>query len=598
MRAPPAPRAPRGARAAASSAAARALVLVLALFAAASVAGGPAARAAAPAPATSARGMVASPQADATRAGAAVLRAGGNAVDAAIATSFALSVSDPHHSGIGGGGFLLVRLADGAAFAVDARETAPAAATRDMFVVPGVPERASQHGALAVATPGLVAGLALAHARWGTRPWAELVEPAVRLAEEGFAIGASHAAAVAYWKGAGHAERFPETAAIQLPPGGAPIAPGFRLVQRELGATLRRIAAEGPRVLYGGPLGEAIAREVRRRGGVLAADDLARYAPRVREPVRGTYRGLEVLSFPPPSSGGVALVQMLNVLEGFPLSARGAGSSASWHLVAEAMKLAFADRQAYLGDPDFVDVPVAALVSEPYAERLRARINPPRWRRAPWTWTRDEVALEVDGPGEPARGTGTTHFSITDAFGNAVAVTQTINLLFGSGLTVPGTGIVLNDEMDDFVTGPGRPNAFGLVATSDANAVAPGKRPLSSMTPTIVVRAGRPYLVTGSPGGPRIITTTLLTLLNVVDWGMDAAEAVAAPRLHHQWRPDVLEVEPPTPADVVDGLRRRGHAVRVADREWSSAQLVVVDPVTGLHTGASDPRGDGAAWGP
>jgi gamma-glutamyltranspeptidase/glutathione hydrolase len=542
--------------------------------------------------------MVASPQADATRAGAEVLRAGGNAVDAAVATSLALAVTDPHHSGLGGGAFLLVRLADGNAAAVDARETAPAAATRDMFTAPGVPERASQLGALAVATPGLVAGLALALERWGTRPFAELAAPAIRLAEEGFAVGPSHAAAAGFWQRAGLAARFPETAAIQLPPGGAPMQPGFRLVQPELGRSLRLLAEQGPGALHGGPLGRAIAAEVQRRGGVLTEADLARYEPRVREPVRGRYRGLEVLSFPPPSSGGVALVQMLNVLEGFDLAARGAGSSASWHLIAEAMKLAFADRQAYLGDSDFVDVPVAALTSRAYAERLRARIDPPRWRRAPWTWGRSEAAIEVDGPGEPPRGAGTTHFSVTDAAGNAVSVTQSINLLYGSGLTVPGTGIVLNDEMDDFATAPGQANAFGLVATGDANAVAPGKRPLSSMTPTIVVRDGRPYLVTGSPGGPRIITTTLLTVLNAVDYGMDASEAVAAPRLHHQWRPDVLEVEPPTPADVIEGLRRRGHAVRVADREWASAQVVLIDPASGLHTGASDPRTDGAAIGP
>jgi gamma-glutamyltranspeptidase/glutathione hydrolase len=556
------------------------------------------ARAAAPAPAASPGGMVASPQLDASRAGADVLRTGGNAIDAAVATSLALAVTDPHHSGIGGGAFLLVRLADGSAVAIDARETAPAAATRDMFTAPGVPERASQLGALAVATPGLVAGLVLALERYGTRSLAELAAPAIRLAEEGFEVGPSHAAAATFWLGMGLAARFPETAAIQLPPGGAPMRAGFRLVQRDLGRTLRVLVEQGPGALYGGPLGQRLADEAQRRGGLLSAGDLAAYEPRLREPVRGTYRGLEVLSFPPPSSGGVALVEMLNVLEGFDLAARGAGSSASWHLIAEAMKLAFADRQAYLGDTDFVDVPVAGLTSRAYAERLRARIDPPRWRRAPWTWDEGEVAIAVDGPGDPPRGAGTTHFSVTDAAGNAVAVTQTINLLYGSGITVPGTGIILNDEMDDFATAPGQPNAFGLVATSAANEVAPGKRPLSSMTPTIVLRDGQPYLVTGSPGGPRIITTTLLTILNVVDYGMDASEAVAAPRLHHQWRPDVLEVEPPTPADVIEGLRRRGHVVRVGDREWASAQLVRVDRASGLHTGASDPRSDGAAIGP
>jgi gamma-glutamyltranspeptidase/glutathione hydrolase len=571
----------------------RAIVLPLLLLAATA-----AARAAAPAPAVSARGMVASPQADATRAGVEVLRAGGNAVDAAIAVAFALSVSDPHHSGVGGGGFLLVRLADGRAFAIDARETAPAGATRDMYVAPGAPERASQLGALSVATPGLVAGLALAHERFASRPWAELLAPAIRLAEDGFAVGPAHAAALGFWQKAGLAERFPETAAIQLPPDGAPIRRGFRLVQRDLAATLRTLAAEGAPAFYEGALAQAIAAEVQRRGGILTALDLALYRPKLREPMRGSYRELEVLSFPPPSSGGVALLEMLNVLEGFDLAGRGAGSSAASHLIAEAMKLAFADRNAFLGDPDFVEVPVAGLTSKPYADALRARINPPRWRRAPWSWGRSEVALRVEGAGEPPRGGGTTHFSVADAAGNAVAATQTINLILGSGITVPGTGIVLNDEMDDFSAAPGRPNAFGLVDTTGANAVAPGKRPLSSMTPTLVLRSGKPFVVTGSPGGPRIITTTLLTILNVVDFRMDASEAVAAPRIHHQWLPDVLEVEPGTVADVVDDLRRRGHEVRVADREWASAQLIVADPASGLFTGASDPRGDGLAEGP
>jgi gamma-glutamyltranspeptidase/glutathione hydrolase len=560
--------------------------------------GAPSARAAAPAPAISARGMVASPQADATRAGVEVLRAGGNAVDAALAVGFALSVTDPHHSGIGGGGFLLVRLADGRAFAIDARETAPGAASRDMFLAAGLPERASRIGALSVATPGLVAGLALAHERFATRPWAELLAPAIRLAEEGFAVGPSHAASLGFWQKLGLAQAFPETAAIQLPADGSPIRPGFRLVQRDLAGTLRTLAEQGARSFYEGPLAKAIAGEVQRRGGLLTELDLALYRPKLREPLRGSYRGLEVLAFPPPSSGGVALLEMLNVLEGFELGALGAGSAAGGHRIAEAMKLAFADRNAWLGDLDFVDVPVAGLISKEYAEGLRARIDPPRWRRAPWTWGDSERAISVSGPGEPARGGGTTHFSVADAAGNVVAATQTINLILGSGITVAGTGIVLNDEMDDFSVAPGTPNAFGLVDTRGANAIAPGKRPLSSMSPTILLRDGKPFLATGSPGGPRIISTTLLTILNVVDYGMDASEAVAAPRIHHQWLPDVLEVEPGTVADVIRGLRDRGHTVRVADREWSSAQLVVADPASGLLAGGSDPRGDGLALGP
>jgi gamma-glutamyltranspeptidase/glutathione hydrolase len=558
----------------------------------------PGARAAAPAPARSALGMVVSPQADATRAGVEVLRSGGNAIDAAIAVSLALSVTDPHHSGIGGGGFLLVRLADGRSLAIDARETAPAAATRDLYVERGVAKDASRLGALSVATPGLLAGLALAHERYASRPWPELVAPAIRLADEGFRVGPAHAGAVGWWQKAGLAARFPETARIQLPEGGAPIEPGFVLRQPDLAGTLRTVANDGVRPFYEGPLAQAIAAEVQRSGGILTALDLALYRPKLREAIRGTYRGLDVLSFPPPSSGGIALVEMLNVLEGFRLGELGAGSSASSHRIAEAMKLAFADRNAYLGDADFVDVPVDALVAKPYADELRRLIDPPRWRRAPWTWGRSEIAARVTGPGEPAQGGGTTHFSVVDAAGNAVAVTQTINLIFGSGITVPGTGIVLNDEMDDFSVAPNVPNAFGLIDTRGANAIAPGKRPLSSMTPTIVVKDGKPFLVSGSPGGPRIITTTLLTLLNVIDYGMNASEAVAAPRIHHQWQPDVLEVEPGTVADVVEGLRERGHDVKIADRAWSSAQLIVADPATGRFTGASDPRSDGLALGP
>jgi gamma-glutamyltranspeptidase/glutathione hydrolase len=291
---------------------------------------------------------------------------------------------------------------------------------------------------------------------------------------------------------------------------------------------------------------------------------------------------------------------MLNVLEGFELAPLGARSSASIHRVAEAMKLAFADRAAYLGDPDFVAVPVERLIAKDYADWLRGRLLPPRWRRPPWTWDRDEVAIEVPGPGlgpwPPAAG-GTTHLSVADAAGNAVAITQTVNLLFGSGITPHGTGVVLNDEMDDFAVATNTPNAFGLVDTRGQNAVAGGKRPLSSMAPTIVLEGGRVRMVTGSPGGPRIISTTLLTILDVFDHGMDVSEAVAAPRFHHQWLPDELVVEQAIPRDVIEGLRERGHRVVVSERDWSSAQAIVVDPASGWLSGGSDPRSDGLAQG-
>jgi len=552
--------------------------------------------AAARAPAEGRHGMVVTGQVDAARAGHEMLVRGGNAVDAAIAVSFALGVTDPYHSGIGGGAFILVRLASGEVVAVDARETAPAAATRDLFVREGVAEHASRVGPLAVAVPGHVAGVALVLERHGTMSLAEVLEPAIRLAEEGFAIGPRHARAARYWQQRGGAERFPDTAAIQLPPAGEEIRAGWVLRQPDLAVTLRTLAREGPKAFYEGEIAEAIAGEMERRGGLVTRADLAAYAPKLREPIRGHYRGHEVLSFPPPSSGGIALVQILNVLSGFDLAALGAGASASLHRVAEAMKLAFVDRAAYLGDSDFVDVPVDALVSPAYADRLRARISPPWWRKAPWHWGR-ERAIRVSAPGLAAEDGGTMHLSVTDAAGNAVAITQTINLLYGSGITVRGTGILLNDEMDDFSVATNEPNAFGLVDTHGANAVAPGKRPLSSMTPTIVVRDGRVFMVSGSPGGPRIITTTLLTLLNVIDWGMDVQEAVAAPRFHHQWVPDRLLVERAFPADVIEALRARGHEVQISKRDWSSAQAIVIDPDTGVHYGGTDPRTDGAAMG-
>jgi gamma-glutamyltranspeptidase/glutathione hydrolase len=555
------------------------------------------ARGAARAPAIGTHGMVVSPQADASAAGVAMLAAGGNAVDAAVATAFALGVSDAHHSGIGGGGFILIRLADGTAVAIDARETAPAAASADMYLQPGLSEHPSRVGVLAVATPGLLKGLAWALEDFGTKSLAEVLEPAIRIAEQGFEIGPRHARAADLWRQLGGAKLFPETAAIQLPPGGAPIEPGWRLVQADLGRTLRLIAAEGPDVFYRGSLARAIADAVQNQGGILTAEDLQSYQAKRREPIRGSYRDYEILSFPPPSSGGIALVEIANILEPFDLSARGAGSSASLHVMAEAMKLAFADRAAYLGDEDFVDVPTAELISKQYADRQRSRINPAWWRRAPWRWGKSEAAIRVEGPGEPAGGGGTTHLSVTDAAGNAVAITQTINLLFGSGVTVPGTGIVLNNEMDDFSIRPNQPNAFGLVDTRGSNAIAPGKRPLSSMTPTIVAKDGKPFMVTGSPGGPRIITTTLLSILNVVDYGMDVQEAVSAPRFHHQWVPDRLVVEAAVPVDVIEALRSRGHQVEVSKRNWSSAQAIVVDPGSGRHLGGSDPRSDGVALG-
>jgi gamma-glutamyltranspeptidase/glutathione hydrolase len=550
------------------------------------------------APAWSRGGMVAASQADATRAGVEMLEGGGNAVDAAVATAFAIGVTQPFSTGIGGGAFILLRTAAGETFAVDARETAPGAAHRDMYLRPGVPEKASVLGPLAVATPGLVAGLALVQERWGTFPLARVLEPAIRLAEQGFEIGPYHARMLEGLRAAGLAAKLGETARLQFPPDGKPAEPGWRLRQPELARTLRQIAERGPDAFYRGAIAAAIADHLAAGGGLVTRADLAAYEPKLRPALRGSYRGLEVISFPPPSSGGVVLIEALGILEGFDLAALGAGSSASLHRIAEAMKLAFADRAAFLGDPDFVEMPLSQLLSREYAARQRARINPPRWRRAPWTWRQAERAIAVPGPGFTPDDAGTTHLSVADAAGAAVAITETINTPFGSGITVPGTGIVLNNEMDDFSVAPGRPNAYGLIDTRGANAIAPGKRPLSSMTPTILLRDGRLFLVTGSPGGPRIISTALLSILNVVDHGMDVMAAVSAPRIHHQWQPDALLAEPAIAADVVEALRRRGHAVEVSTTNWSSAQALRFDAGSGWFTGGSDPRSDGLALGP
>jgi len=553
--------------------------------------------AAAPAPAQGRRGMVVTSQADATRAGVSLLAAGGNAVDAAVAAAFALCVTEPFASGLGGGVFLLLRSLHGEIVALDARETAPAAAHRDLYVQPGVSERASLDGVLAVATPGLVAGLLEALERYGTKSRRKVLEPAIRLAEEGFVIGAYHARVLAEETARISWAAFPETRALQFPPDGESIEIGWRLLQPELARTLRRIAQFGREGFYSGPVAEALIAEVKRAGGILSAEDLAGYQVRWRAPVRGEYRGFEVISFPPPSSGGVALIEMLHILEGIDFSARPAGSSASLHVLAEAMKLAFADRAAHLGDPGYVEVPTTALLSKPYAAQLRGRINPPRWRRPPWTWFRDEVAIRVAGPGLPPRDAGTTHLSVVDAQGNAVAITQTINTPFGSGISVPGTGVILNNEMDDFARAPNEPNSYGLVDVQGKNAIAPGKRPLSSMAPTFVMRDGELFLVTGSPGGPRIITTVLQTLVNVLDYGMDVQAAVSAPRIHHQWLPDRIVLEPEIPADVIEGLRQRGHTVEVSEKHWSAAESIGVDRKRGWYYGASDPRRDGLAQG-
>jgi gamma-glutamyltranspeptidase / glutathione hydrolase len=495
----------------------------------------------------------------ASEAGLEAMRAGGNAVDAACATAFALGVVDPQSSGIGGGGFLLYQPAHGRAVALDFRETAPAAASRGMFA-----QASSTEGGLAVAVPGEVAGCAEAVTRWGR--WGRLglrraLGPAIRLAA-GFPAGAELVQA---------AHRGGKLAWL-------PAEVGETVRRPELLATLRVIARRGPAGFYRGRVARTIADVLRLRGGILTAADLGRYRPVSRAPLRGTYRGYTVLTMPPPSSGGVALLEALNLLEPHDLRAGGPDSPATLHLVAEACKHAFADRARHLGDPDFSPVDARRLASKEYARTLRLFDRPqPRERYG-------TVALPDDG--------GTSHVSVVDARGNACALTTTVNMPFGSG--VEAAGVVLNDEMDDFTTRPGEPNAFGLIQ-SPRNEVEPGKRPLSSMSPTILLRDGRVFMVVGASGGPAIITATLQTILGVVDFGRDAEAAVAAPRIHHQWVPDTLHVEPGFPPATASGLLARGHVLSDSPKRGVVQAIVVRE--RGRLEAASDPRKGGQPAG-
>lgn len=535
-------------------------------------------------PAMGDSGMVVTAHPAATEVGLDILRQGGNAIDAAVATALALAVCEPYGSGLGGGGFVLtLDGATGQVRALDARETAPATAFRDMYQVAGQADPdLSRYGPLAVGVPGLVRGLAALHASGGVLSWVDLVEPARRLAAEGFAV--SPMLQLRIRKTAPHFN--PAAQAIFLPGGRVP-AVGDLLIQADLAGTLQAIATEGPDVFYTGAIAQSLVRTASTGGKGLSLADLADYRCKWREPVAGQYRGLQVYSMPPPSSGGVHLVQMLNILEDFDLAAAGPGSAAAYHLLAESMKFAYADRSLYLGDSDFVPVPVERLISSSHADSLRQLIV------LEHAYPEDKIK---GAPLIPAESNQTTHLSIVDGWGNAVAATLTINLTFGSGLVAPGTGVLLNDEMDDFVAAPGQPNAFGLVG-GEANSIAPGKRPLSSMTPAILVQDGRVRMVSGAPGGSKIITTTLQTIINVIDFKMNALQAVSAPRIHHQWYPAKLYFEHNgLSPDTVELLRKWGHAL--AERSpMCNAQIIVVDPATSTRYGASDPRGMGTAAG-
>ncbi|MDC7784285.1 gamma-glutamyltransferase [Rhodoplanes sp. TEM] len=535
---------------------------------------------------TGRHGMVASQEAQASRIGAAVLARGGNAVDAAVATAFALAVTLPRAGNLGGGGFLVLHRASGEAVTVDFRETAPAAATATMFLDAkgDADPELSRFSARAIAVPGSVAGLALAHERYGSGrlPLAALIAPAIALARDGVPVTGDLFETLTLAER--RLGRWPSSTRVFLP-GGRPPADGDLLRQPDLAATLERIAADGPDGFYRGPVAEKIVATVQGAGGLLTLADLAGYRAVVRPPVRGTYRGFGIVAMPPPSSGGVHLVEMLNILEGFDLKSRGAGSPAAFHLQIEAMKLAYADRAAFLGDADQVDVPLAKLLSKDYAAELRRSIDPGR--------ARPSAEIRPDSPALGGGGANTTHLSVVDRDGNAVALTTSLNFNYGMGLTADGTGVLLNNTMDDFSAKPGAPNAFGLVGSA-ANAPAPGKRPLSSMTPAIVVKDGRAVLVTGAPGGSRIISTVLQVILNRIDFGLSPALAVAAPRVHHQWRPDEVLLERAVPEATARALAAMGHPVRVGPTA-GSAHTVVVTPDGMVGVADRRARGAGAA---
>ncbi len=532
-------------------------------------------------------GMVVAQEERAARIGIEILDRGGNAVDAAVAAGFALAVTYPRAGNLGGGGFMVIHLAKGNRdTTIDYRETAPSAATPTMFLdAAGNPDpKRSRDSALSVGVPGTVAGLTLAEQKYGSGKLslAELIAPAIRLAQQGFQVEDDTADSLPRAKD--RLARWPSSAAIFLN-GGDVLHEGDRLLQFDLADTLQAIAQDGPKAFYQGRIAEEIAAAVRGAGGIMTADDLKNYRAIERVPVRGTYRGYDVVSMPPPSSGGVALIEMLNILEGYDLGKLGRGDR-SLHYMIETMKRAYADRAVYMGDPGSVKMPIAGLISKKYAATLRASIG-----------EKATPAADIR-PGKPAdfEGRNTTHFSVIDRDGNAVSNTYTLNFSYGLGLVADGTGVLLNNELDDFTAKPGAANAYDLVGFT-ANLPGPGKRPLSSMTPTIVLQDGKPFLVTGSPGGSRIISAVLQVITNVIDFHMPIDQAVSAPRLHNQWQPDETFVEPDFSPDVLDALERRGHNI-VPTEPHTSANSIEVIPKGEFtprgYVGAADTRTRGA----
>ncbi|MEE2898056.1 MAG: gamma-glutamyltransferase [Gemmatimonadota bacterium] len=528
-------------------------------------------------------GMVVSASVDASRAGADVLAAGGNAVEAAIATGFALAVTHPFAGNIGGGGFMVIRFPDGTATALDFREKAPLAAYPEMWLDDsGEYSRTKHHrGALAVGVPGTVAGFWKAHRLYGSQDWENLVRPAIGLALDGFVLTDRLARSLrGFVTGRGAAY---EATMNSFSNEGRPYSSGDRLIQTDLGRTLERIALEGHDGFYAGETARLLVAEMEREGGIITLEDLARYEARERTPVHGTYRGYDVISMPPPSSGGIAIVEMLNILEGYDLATMGHNSAEYVHHLVEAMRRAFRDRAQYVADVDFADVPLHDLISKDYAARVRSEI--------------DGAAAGVSAPSDIAlvyEPRETTHYSVVDGSGMAVSVTYTLEGGYGSGITVPGAGFLLNNEMGDFNAGPGLTDARGLIGT-EPNLARPEQRMLSSMSPSILARDGELVAVVGSPGGRRIINTVLQVLLNIMEFDMSIGEAVAAKRLHHQWLPDQVGIE----RDGVSGataerLRQLGHRVSVGGSQ-GFAQSIMIDPETGDRLGMPDPRHDDAA---
>jgi gamma-glutamyltranspeptidase/glutathione hydrolase len=550
-------------------------------------------------------GIVVSVHELASYAGAEIMRAGGNAVDAAVATGFALAVVHPPAGNLGGGGFMLIRMADGSVHFLDYREKAPAAAKPDMYLDAqgNVIEGASEIGYKAIGVPGSVAGMVYAEQKYGKLTPKKVMAPAIRLAREGYALSWGEARDFQRDKYLG---RFPESRRI-FQRDGTYYQPGEIFRQPDLARTLERIA-EKPDDFYHGALARELAAAIQKGGGLITADDLAHYEVKEREPVRGTYRGYEIISAPPPSSGGTVLIESLNILEGYDLAKLGDRSAQSIHFTTEAFRRAFFDRAEFLGDPDFSKLPVAQLIDKKYGAAWRDSIDADHasasqeLKRPAIFSELEEYAATHPRPQANHESPHTTHYSVVDADGNAVAVTTTINDWFGSRVTADGLGFLLNDEMDDFSSKPGVPNSDGLIQGA-ANAIGPGKRPLSSMTPTIVVRDGKTVLVLGSPGSSKIITTVANVLMGVVDYGMNIQEAVNAPRFHNQWLPDVLNVERWFSPDTVQALQRMGYNVRIGLREdgrepyWSDAECIAIDPKTGDRLGASDGRSNGKAVG-